>query len=117
MSTGVEALALQSGLRDLGNSTRVTIACDNEGVVDHTARQGLELAKHVRTRQIWLQAARDEGWLDVVNIRTERNPADLLTKPRPFNRIQELCKLVGVAYDEDSMTREAQCPSGMCIRT
>ena len=108
VSKKVEALALQNWLRDLGNSTRVTIACDNQGVVDHTARQGVGLAKHVRTRHIWLQAARDEGRLDVVKIRTERNPADLLTKPPPFNRILELCKLVGVAHDEDSMTREAQ---------
>ena len=90
-------LGLQSGLRYFGNNTRVTIACDNQGVVDHTARQGLGLAKHVHTRHLWLQAARDEGRLDVVKIPTERNPADLLTKPLPFSRIQE--KLVGVEYD------------------
>ena len=91
VSTGVEALGLQSGLRDFGNNTRVTIACDNQGVVDHTARQGLGLAKHVHTRHLWLQAARDEGWLDVVKIPTERNPADLLTKPLPFSRIEKSC--------------------------
>ena len=38
VSTGVEALELPSGLRDFGNNTRVTIACENQGVVDHTAR-------------------------------------------------------------------------------
>ena len=58
VSTGVEALGLQSGLKDFGNNTRVTIACDSQGVVDHTARQGLGLAKHVHTRHLWLQAAR-----------------------------------------------------------
>ena len=86
-------------------------------MVDHTARQGLGLAKHVHTRHFWLQAARDEGRLDVVKIRTERNPGDLLTKPLPFNRIQELCKLVGVEHDQDSMTREAQCPTTRSSRT
>ena len=35
----------------------------------------------------------------------------------PFNRIHELCKLVGVEYDQDSMTREAPCPSAWCTRT
>ena len=99
VSTGVEALGLQSGLKDFGNNTRVTIACDSQGVVDHTARQGLGLAKHVHSRHLWLQAARDEGRLDVVKIPTERNPADLLTKPLPFSRIEELCRLVGVEYD------------------
>ena len=46
------------------------------------------------------------GWM-VVKIRTERNLVDLLRKLLPFSRIQELCKLVGVEYDEDFMTREA----------
>ena len=40
VSTGVEALGLRSGLRDLGNNTRVTIACDNHGVVDHAGGSG-----------------------------------------------------------------------------
>ena len=84
---------------DFGKNTRVTIACDNQGVVDHTARQGLGLAKKVHRRHLWLQAARDEGRLDVVKIPTERNPADLLTKPLPFSHIEELCRLVGVEYD------------------
>ena len=43
----------------------------------------------------------------MVKNRTERNLADLLTKPLPFNRIQELCKLLEVEYGQDSMTREA----------
>ena len=43
VSTGVEALASKR-VTDLRNNTRVTNACDNQGVVDHTARQGLVLA-------------------------------------------------------------------------
>ena len=117
VSTGIEALGLQSGLGDFGTNTRVTIACDNQGVVDHTARQVLGFAKHVHTRRLWLQAARDEGLLDGVKIPTERDLADLLTKPLPFDRIQELCKLVGVEYDQDSKTLEVQCPSTRCPRT
>ena len=66
VSTGLRALGLQSGLSGLGNSARVTVARDNQGVMDHTARQGLGLAKHVHTRHLWLQAAQDEGRFDVV---------------------------------------------------
>ena len=109
VSTGVEALGLQSGLRDFGNNTRVIVACDNQWVVDHTARQGLGLAKNVHTGHLSLQAARDEGRSDVVKIPTELNPADLFTKPLPFD--QEECKLVGVEYDQDSKTLEDQYPS------
>ena len=115
-STGAETLGLQSGLGDFGNNTRVTIACDNQGVVQHTARQGLGVAKHVYTRRLWLHAARDEGTLDVVKIPTERSPADLLAKPVPFDRIQDLSKLVGVECDQDSMTLEVQCSCTRCPR-
>ena len=55
VSIEVEALGLQSALRGLGNNTRATNACDNQGVLDHTARQGLGLGKHVHTRHLWLQ--------------------------------------------------------------
>ena len=47
----------------------------------------------------------------MVKMSTERNPADLLTKRLPFDRIQQLCKLVGVEYDQDSKTLEDRCRS------
>ena len=75
----------------------MTLACDNQGVVDRAARQGSGLAKHVHTRHLWLQA--EDGRLDVVNIWTERNLADILSEPLLVNRIQELCRLVGVQHD------------------
>ena len=53
VSTGVEVFGFQSGLRDFGNNTRVMIACDNQGVVDHTARQGPLMTKK-RTRDIFV---------------------------------------------------------------
>ena len=40
----------------------------------------------------------------------------LLTKPL-LDRIQELRKLVGVEYDEDSKTLEVQLPRPSCPRT
>ena len=85
-------------IRDVGNNPCVTSARDNQGVADHTARQGFGLAMHVHTRH--LQAARGEGLLDVVKVQTERNPPDPLTKPLPFTRIQELCSPVEVECDQ-----------------
>ena len=76
-----------------------------------------DLLKHVHTRHLGLHTARDEGRLDVLKILAERNLADLLTKPLPFNRIRELCKFVGVEHDQKSTTPEVQCPSTRCSRT
>ena len=101
VTAGVEALGLQSGLRDFGCQRDVVLVSDNQGVVDHTARQGLGLAKHVHVRHLWLQAARNEGRIDVQKVRTELNPADVLTKALPFERIRSLCRMVGAVYDGD----------------
>ena len=53
----IEDLGLQSGLRVLGTFMRVTIASDNQGLVDHTAREGLVEARAHETP--W--AAHSEG--------------------------------------------------------
>ena len=89
VSTGVEALGLPSGLRGFGNNTRVTIAW----TTPHVRESGW---RSTCTRDI--SACKQRG-MKVVKIPTERSPADLLTKPLPFSRIEELCRLVGVKYD------------------
>ena len=53
---------------------------DDQGVVDHTARQGLGVAKHIQFRRLWLKTARASGQLDVREVHTYRNAADVLTK-------------------------------------
>ena len=106
----VEAMGLQSGLADLGCQRSVVLLSDNQGVVDHTARQGLGLAKHVHIRNLWLQAARDEGQLDVRKVHTSQNPADVLTKALPFARVRALCRLVGAIYDGNELdSAEGAC--------
>ena len=94
---------MQSGLRDLGKECGIVLYSDNQGVIDHTAMQGLGLAKHVHVRHLWLQSARESGQLDVRKVHTSRNPADVLTKPLPFESIRDLCSRVGVYYDNDEV--------------
>ena len=77
---GFDAIGLQSGLADLGIRCQATLMSDNQGVVDHTARQGLGVAKHIQFRRLWLKTARASGQLDVREVHTYRNEADVLTK-------------------------------------
>ena len=72
----------------------MTIACK---VVDHTARQGLGLAKHVHTRHLWLKAARDEGRLDVV-----------LTKLLPFDQDSKTFEVSVSQYEVPQNLNEAR---------
>ena len=50
VTAGVEAIGLQSGLADFGIRCQATLMSDNQGVVDHTTRQGLGVAKHIHVR-------------------------------------------------------------------
>ena len=109
VTTGVEAIGLQSGLADFGIRCRATLMSENQGVVDHTARQGLGLAKHVHIRHLWLQTARESGQLDVCKVHTSRNAADVLTKALPFNVIRDLLRRVNVVYDGDALVDSSRC--------
>ena len=109
VTTGVEAIGLQSGLGDFGVECTPTLMSDNQGVIDHTARQGLGVAKHIHVKHLWLQAARESGCLEVRKVHTSRNSADVLTKPLPFETIRELCRRVNVVYDGDSLLELSRC--------
>ena len=98
VTAGVEAIGLQSGLADFGTRCKPALMSDNQGVVDHTARQGLGVAKHIHVRHLWLQAARESGGIEVRKVHTTRNPADVLTKALPFSTIRDLCRRVNVVY-------------------
>ena len=50
------------------SDVKATIACDSHGAVDHAARQGSGLAKHLHTIHLSLQTARNEGRMNIVKI-------------------------------------------------
>ena len=52
VSSRAEALGLRSRVRELGNITRVTVACDNRGVVDHQQVRDLDW-QNIRARDIF----------------------------------------------------------------
>ena len=70
VTTGVEAIGLQTGLRDMRSDVTVTIACDNQG-----AHSPTRLAKHAHTGLLRFQTVRDEGGIRIVKIGTDLNPA------------------------------------------
>ena len=109
VTEGVDALGLQSGLADFGIRCQATLMSDNRRVVDHTARQGLEVAKHIHVRHLWLQTARESGQRDVRKVHTSRIAANVLTKALPFGEIRDLCRKVKVIYDGDVLADSNRC--------
>ena len=97
ITSGTRSLGIQSELMDLGYSRSVTVATDNQSVVDHAKRRGHSVAsKHVGLWGLWLQEARVDGKLELEKVDTAMNPADVCTKSLPGNRIRELCRLARV---------------------
>ena len=78
---GAEAIGIQQGLADLGVTVRIRLGVDNQALVDHSARVGYGVAKHVAIRWLWLQRAVQAQRLAVVKVPTRLNSADQLTKP------------------------------------
>ena len=52
--------------------------------------------KHIELRMLALQDWRTEGRLDVRKIQTERNGADLLTKPMTIAKLVKFGRLLGL---------------------
>ena len=82
---------------------------DNQGVVDHTARQGLGVVKHIHVRHVWLQTTRESGQLDMRKVHTSRNLADVLTKALPFGVVRDLRRRVNVIFDGDALADFSRC--------
>ena len=75
-----EGLAIQSYCRDLGIETSVRISTDSTACKGICARSGLGKVKHLDVQLLWLQDAVRRGKVEMVKIRGDRNPADLMTK-------------------------------------
>ena len=60
--------------------------------------RGLGKAKHVDTENQWIQEASKSGRFITKKIGTNMNPADLMTKPMPRPKIEQLMKFVGYEF-------------------
>ena len=75
-----EGLAVQSYCRDLGLEVRVRIRTDSSACKGICARTGIGKLKHLDVQLLWLQDAVRRERVELVKVRGDRNPADLMTK-------------------------------------
>ena len=75
-----EGLAVQSYCRDLGLEVRVRIGTDSSACKGICARTGIGKLKHLDVQLLWLQDAVRRERVELVKVRGDRNPADLMTK-------------------------------------
>ena len=75
-----EGIAIQSYCRDLGMELNVRIGTDSSACKGICARTGIGKLKHLDVQLLWLQDAVCREKVELVKIRGDRNPADLMTK-------------------------------------
>ena len=93
-----EGLGIQSVARDLGISCRLNLHLDASATMCLVNRRGLGKANHVDMQNLWIQEASKSGRFATKKVDTSVNPADLMTKPIPKARIEQLMSLMGYEF-------------------
>ena len=75
-------------------STMCQVSCRGQGK-----------AKHVDVQNQWIQEVSKSGKFFMKKVGTNVNPADLMTKPLPRPKIEQLMKLMGYRFVEQYLER------------
>ena len=76
-----QALGVQSMSEDLGISIGVHLHIDAKATMGIINRQGLGKVRHLAVQDLWLQSAIKSKRIRLSKVPTEKNVADLMTKP------------------------------------
>nr|GEV14644.1 putative ribonuclease H-like domain-containing protein [Tanacetum cinerariifolium] len=94
-----EAIWLRGLLEELGvELNRVTVNCDNQGAI-HLSRNHVfhERTKHINMRYHFIREVLEAKTVEVLNVGTEHNDADALTKVVPGHKLQHCLELLSVS--------------------
>ena len=98
VKTASEGLGIQSVAKDLGISCGLHVHLDASATVCLVNRTGRGKAKHVDMQNLWIQEASKSGRFVTKKVGTSVNPADLMTKPLPKPKIEQLMNLMGYEF-------------------
>ena len=83
---------------DLGILCGLNLHLDASATLGLVNRRGLGKAKHVDMQNLWIQEASKSGRFVTKKVGTSENPADLMTKPLPKPKIEQLMSLMGYEF-------------------
>ena len=87
------ALALQAMMREMGVPVNLVFATDSSASEGFASTRGLGHMRHLEVKDLWLQELVQSGRLSLVKVRSEENPADVLTK---YQDRWTLCRLLAL---------------------
>ena len=111
-----EALAARSILQELGETVELEVKCDSSAARAMANRVGLGRTKHIDVKYLWVQQVIQHRLARVAPVSSNQNLSDIGTKRVSGDRLQELCRNIGLSFAEDrspSSKREhsAGCPT------
>ena len=95
-----EGLGVVSLARDLGLVSSLDVFTDSSAALGICRRSGSGKVRHLAVAQLWCQEKLRQGDFRLHKIAGEWNPADLLTKALPAERMRFLMWLLGHWYTE-----------------
>jgi hypothetical protein len=90
-----EGLAIQALGRDLGIEMDLKLWVDSTAADSIVSRIGLGRVRHMEVKYLWAQEAHQNGRFKVGKVAGERNPADVLTKPKSVADMNNKLSTVG----------------------
>ena len=109
VKTASEGLGIQSVAKGFGNimQTESALGCLGNDVPGQS--QGLGRRKHVDMQNLWMQEASKSGRFTTKKVDTSVNPADLMAKPVPMARIEQLMSLMSYEFvDKETFASKGQ---------
>ena len=91
-----EAIGFRSMAEDLGWKVRVRVWTDSSAALGIARRLGAGRVKHLQIAMLWLQERVQRGEVEARKVKGEENPADVGTKRKMIEEMEELLKRVDV---------------------
>ena len=105
---------MQALMKDLGWKAKVRVSVDASAAKSVASRVGVGKIRHLDVKFLWIQEAVRAGKITVRKVRGVENPADILTKPKSVDEVEDLLKSIGgymVDKKEDEKRRWADIES------
>jgi hypothetical protein len=95
VKAAAEGLGIQAMAKDLGYDFGLRIWVDSSTAKAIASRIGLGRVRHMEVKYLWAQEAHKDGRFQVLKIAGDRNPADVLTKPKNATDMRDMLEMVG----------------------
>ena len=77
---GVQSAVKEMGIDNGSLEVRVIIAADSAAAIAFASTRGLGRMRHIEVKDLWIQSVVQSGRVNLVKVRGDKNPADVLTK-------------------------------------